>query len=79
MYQKKWKRVITFRSTQDAMRMEELCRAAGIPGRLIPVPVDISADCGLAWMSDLELQDRLDQCMAGQLVPQGLYERMLRG
>ena len=26
-----------------------LCLAAGVPGRLIPLPREISAGCGLAW------------------------------
>jgi hypothetical protein len=31
------------------MTMEKQCNANGIPGRLIPVPREITAGCGLAW------------------------------
>ena len=31
------------------MAMEAAARDHGIPGRLIPVPREISAGCGLAW------------------------------
>lgn len=40
---------ITFASTHDALALEAAAQAAGVPGRLIPVPVAITADCGLAW------------------------------
>ena len=41
--------VITFDTTTAAMACEELCRSKGLPGRMIPVPSQISAGCGLAW------------------------------
>jgi hypothetical protein len=36
------------------MTMEKQCNANGIPGRLIPVPREITAGCGLAWRMDPE-------------------------
>ncbi len=41
--------VITFHTTAEAMAAERLCRAQGLPGRLIPAPRALSADCGIAW------------------------------
>lgn len=41
--------VITFPTTTAALQWERQCQALGIPGRIIPVPVTITADCGLAW------------------------------
>ncbi len=49
MREKKPYTVLTFRSTTDALALERICKAQGIPGRMIPVPREISADCGLAW------------------------------
>lgn len=46
---KKPYKVITFSTTTEAMKMEELCMKEGIPGRLIPLPASISAGCGLSW------------------------------
>ena len=46
---KKPKIVVTFSTTADAMAMEAAARDYGIPGRLIPVPREISAGCGLSW------------------------------
>lgn len=41
--------VITFPTTAAAMACEDLCGKKGLPGRMIPVPGQISAGCGLAW------------------------------
>lgn len=41
--------ILTFARTTDAMAMERKCNAQNLPGRMIPVPREISAGCGLAW------------------------------
>ncbi|MCH4184578.1 MAG: DUF3343 domain-containing protein [Eggerthellaceae bacterium] len=52
MRQKSKKLVITFDSTADAMAMECSAQSNGIPGRIIPVPSEISAGCGMSWCAD---------------------------
>ena len=46
--------ILTFRTTTDAMAMEAQCAACGIAGRLIPIPREITAGCGLAWRMPTE-------------------------
>lgn len=41
--------VLSFGTTQQALAWEKQCAAKGVPGRLIPLPREISAGCGLAW------------------------------
>ena len=41
--------IAAFYTTHDAMAFEDFCVARGAPGRLIPLPREISAGCGLAW------------------------------
>lgn len=41
--------VLSFRTTVEAMAWEKHCQSSGIPGRLIPLPRELSAGCGLAW------------------------------
>lgn len=53
MRKKKPYNVLTFRTTAEAMAMELNCGERGIPGRLIPVPREITAGCGLAWRMDV--------------------------
>ena len=49
MRNKRTYQVLSFRTTAEAIACENHCLAAGIPGRLIPLPREISAGCGLAW------------------------------
>lgn len=51
--------VITFPTTTAALTWERRCQALNIPGRIIPVPVTITADCGLAWAMPPEARGRL--------------------
>ena len=49
MREKTMKLVITFHTTTQAIAMEAFCQKEELPGRLIPLPREISAGCGLAW------------------------------
>ena len=49
MRPKTLKLVVTFHTTAAAMAMETLCKAQNLPGRLIPTPRELTADCGMAW------------------------------
>ena len=51
--------VITFDTTAAAMEAECRCQALGLPGRIIPVPREITAGCGLAWKAPPETEARL--------------------
>lgn len=61
MRQKKEQLIITFSTTSEAMRMEKYCVDHEIEGRLIPLPAEISAGCGLAWKTEPEAQQVLKQ------------------
>ncbi len=41
--------ILSFDKTTDAMAAEKYCMDHGLPGRLIPVPREITAGCGLSW------------------------------
>jgi hypothetical protein len=51
--------VITFETTTNAMAMEKICREKGQNGRLIPVPGQITAGCGLAWSAEPKAREPL--------------------
>ena len=59
MREKKPRLFFSFAATAAAMEAERLCREAGLPGRLVPVPRQITAGCGLAWMSAPEQEPAL--------------------
>ena len=56
--------VVTFPTTAAAMACEQLCGEQGLPGRMIPVPGQISAGCGLAWKAAPQDQDALVLALA---------------
>lgn len=49
--------IITFNTTAGAIAFEKACRETGRPGRMIPVPRELSAGCGLAWCANPELKE----------------------
>lgn len=55
--------VLTFHTTADAIAMERLCKQQNIPGRLIPVPRELTSDCGMAWSMSPEAAERLDAAL----------------
>ncbi len=52
MREKKLRLITTFHTTADAIACEKACQEGNIPGRMIPVPRQLSAGCGLAWCSE---------------------------
>lgn len=61
MRKKERRLVITFHTTAEAIAMETICRNEGIPGRLIPVPRQISAGCGLSWSMPQGRQEAMEE------------------
>ena len=59
MRPKTLKLVVTFHATAAAMAMEALCKAQNLPGRLIPTPRELTADCGMAWCAPLDAEETL--------------------
>lgn len=53
--------IVTFHTIADAMHMEQSAKKAGIPGRLIPVPRELSSGCGISWASPPEEEEKILQ------------------
>lgn len=75
MREKKLWLIITFHTTTAAMAMESLCTENGLPGRLIPVPREITAGCGMSWRAPVENKKELIEAaeQAG-IATDGAYE-----
>ncbi len=54
---------ITFPTTAAAMEIESFCVARQLPGRIIPVPREITAGCGLAWKAPPEAEETLTSAL----------------
>lgn len=78
MRERSEKCVVTFRTTTGAMAMERACKAAGVPGRLIPVPRTITAGCGMCWAAPPEAREAVEGLVMEQhLDVDGIYAILL--
>ena len=70
--------IVTFRTTTGAMAMERACKAAGVPGRLIPVPRSITAGCGMCWAAPPAAREAVEELVMEQgLDVDGIYAIIL--
>lgn len=77
MLKQSMKLIAAFPTTTDAMHMQTAADRAGLEGRLIPVPGQISAGCGLAWCSEAALKDRVKEIIRNSgIAVDGYYEMM---
>ncbi len=60
MRTKQLRLIVTFHTTTAAMAMEKVCAERNVPGRLIPVPRDITAGCGMAWSASPDARDAVE-------------------
>lgn len=51
--------ILSFDNTTEAMAVEKYCTENNLPGRIIPVPREITAGCGLAWKALPEDEETL--------------------
>ncbi|MDO4294792.1 MAG: DUF3343 domain-containing protein [bacterium] len=73
--QKQWRILFTFHTTTQAMKMEACATQRQKAGRLIPIPGEISAGCGLAWMAPLSQKEDLKEFLLGEHIEtEGEYE-----
>lgn len=78
MREKKPHIVLSFNTTTQAMAAEKYLKENDLPGRLIPVPREITAGCGLAWKAPLEDKDLVLNAMTeAGLVWEAATELML--
>ena len=61
MIQKIPRYLLTFYNTSGAIAVEKFCKEQALPGRLLPVPREISASCGLSWAVPAEKQEELSE------------------
>jgi hypothetical protein len=58
--------IITFHTTTQAMLFEQAAKSAGFMGRIIPVPREITAGCGLSWKDNVNLRSDLERLLTEQ-------------
>ena len=66
--------LLTFETTHHALWAEETAAEAGIPAEVVPAPPAARARCNLALESHPEDFGRLQERLAEEGVPFGVYE-----
>lgn len=70
--------VLSFPTSTEAYLMEEAVQRYALNGRMIPVPREISASCGLAFMMEPAEEARVNEVMQKEKIrPEGRFELML--
>ena len=78
MRAKELRLIVTFHTTTSAMAMEKVCEQKGVPGRLIPVPRDITAGCGMAWSAPVGARGAIEKtAKEAGIETDGWYELMV--
>lgn len=63
--------IAAFSTTSDAMAAEKALHKAGVRGRLVPVPRELSSGCGMAWACEPEQADMVLSVLAKkEIVPE---------
>ena len=75
MARKKARRgVVAFGGTAQALFMEQCALKEKTEGRLIPLPGEISAECGLAWSAPAEAEEEVKKTIKQhQIQIEGIY------
>ena len=63
------KQYFLFNSTQDAIKSERICREAGIPVTVVPVPRELSSECGIAMESGPEVLSAVKEILKRNHIP----------
>ena len=78
MRSKSNKLIVTFHTTTAAMAMEKYCHTNGVAGRLIPVPREITAGCGMAWCAPPEAREAVTAAAENaHIAIDGIYELVI--
>ena len=78
MREKQMQCVVTFKTTTQAMAFEEISKKAALTGRLIPLPREIAAGCGLSWKDNLASRTVIEELISKyNLKYDEIYEIMI--
>ncbi|MEE9911567.1 MAG: DUF3343 domain-containing protein [Deltaproteobacteria bacterium] len=59
--------VILFKSVSYALKAEKILKTEGLPHKLIPIPKQISSDCGICLGFVPELRSRIETILSGKI------------
>lgn len=76
MRKKELRIIVTFHTTTSAMGFESYAHKKEIQGRLIPVPKEITAGCGLSFSAPVSVEDQV-RGLASEMEHDAIYKMMI--
>ena len=71
---KELKTIVTFPNTHAALAAEKFVKMHNLDGRIIPIPVELSAECGLSLCLDLDAKDEfIKQAQKSHIIYSHIY------
>jgi hypothetical protein len=64
----KWGGVVSFFTSEHAMRAERMLQRAGLEARLVPGPREVSPNCGVAVAFVWEQEPEVERALAGSKI-----------
>ena len=58
--------VVAFESTASALAFADAAKAAGLSGRLVPIPRTLSAGCGMAWRDSKDARNLVESILESE-------------
>lgn len=68
--------IATFDTTHMALYFEKTCRASGLDVKIIPVPRQISASCGLACKYPCDVFERVEALVTEKAIEVAEYHQL---
>lgn len=68
--------LVTFDTTHMALRFEKTCRQADLAVRIVPVPRELSASCGLACRYPCEAEEAVRRLVEEEKIEVLRYHRI---
>lgn len=71
--------IVAFESSHDAMKAETLLNREGLSVRLIPLPPEVSAGCGLTLRSELDQESKVREILQREVIKGDFYRLIRKG
>ena len=60
--------LVAFATNSVAMRAQSIFQTKKLSGRLIPIPTELSAQCGLAWRNEMNQKELLEKTITEEKI-----------
>lgn len=73
--EKRYFKVILFKTVAGAMKAEKILKEEGLPFKLIPIPKEISPDCGICLRFEAAFETEIVRALSGKVNIEGIVSQ----